>query len=64
MGTNMKLERLDQEMEAKKLEYNKTRELWLESGRTDKVLEAKVRDLMTDILDLSYAISRQGIRLK
>lgn len=60
----MKLERLNQEMEAKKLEYNKVRELWLESGRTDKVLEAKVRDLMTDILDISYAISRQGIRLK
>lgn len=60
----MKLERLNQEMEAKKLEYNKVRELWLESGRTDKVLEAKVRDLMTDILDISYAISRQCIRLK
>ena len=60
----MKLERLNQEMEAKKLEYNKVRELWLETGRTDKVLEAKVHDLMTDILDISYAISRQGIRLK
>lgn len=58
----MSLEKLNKELEDKKREYMHARELWIASGRSDKSLQSRVSNLMTDILDIGQAINRLEVR--
>lgn len=58
----MSFEKLNKELEDKKREYMRARELWIASGRSDKSLQSRVSNLMTDILDIGQAINRLEVR--